>query len=53
MLLDLDKFDSKADFAAANKAPTGVEAVYVNGQLSYSPDPDVKTVRAGRVLRIR
>ena len=53
VLLDLDKFDSKADFSAATKAPTGVEAVYVNGQLSYCPDPEVKTVRAGRVLRIR
>ena len=53
VLLDLDKFDSEADFAVANRAPTGVEAVYVNGQIAYSADPEVKTARAGRVLRIR
>ena len=52
-LLDLDKFDSTADFAVANRPPTGVEAVYVNGKLAYSPDSGVKTARAGRVLRIK
>ncbi|MBQ9335977.1 MAG: amidohydrolase family protein [Lentisphaeria bacterium] len=53
VLLDLDKYDSKADFAQANRAPTGVTAVYVNGELGYSPDPEVKTARAGKVLRIK
>ena len=53
VLLDLDKFDSKADFAVANRVPTGVEAVYVNGKLAYSPDSSARTTRAGRVLRIK
>ena len=53
VLLDLDKYDSKADFAVANRVPTGIEAVYVNGQPAYSPDSSVKTVRAGKVLRIK
>ena len=53
VLIDLDKYDSKADFAVPNRVPAGIEAVYVNGQLAYSPDPDVKTVRAGKVLRIK
>ena len=53
VLLDLEKFDSKADFAVSNRVPTGIEAVYVNGQPAYSPDPGVKTVRAGKVLRIK
>jgi len=53
VLLDLDRYDSKADFIQANRIPTGVEAVYVNGKLAYSPDPVAETVRAGRVLRIR
>jgi len=53
LLLDLDKYDCAADFAVANRAPTGVEAVYVNGELAYSPDAGAKTARAGRVLRIK
>ena len=53
VLLDLDKYDSKADFAVANRVPTGVEAVYVNGKLAYSSDSSAKTTRAGRVLRIK
>jgi len=53
LLLDLDNFGSKADFAVANRAPTGIEAVCVNGRRAYSPDPEVKTVRAGKVLRIK
>ena len=52
-LLDLDKFDCAADFAVANRPPTGVEAVYVNGKLAYSPESGVKTARAGRVLRVK
>ena len=52
-LLDLDKFDCAADFAVANRVPTGVDSVYVNGELAYSADPEAKTARAGRVLRIR
>ena len=53
VLLDLKKFDSKADFAKTNCAPTGVEAVYVNGKLAYSPNSGAKTFRAGKVLRIK
>jgi len=53
VLLDLNNYDSKADFAVVSRTPTGIEAVYVNGQLAYSPDPGVKTTRAGRVLRIK
>ena len=53
VLLDLDEFDCAADFAVANRPPTGVEAVYVNGKLAYSPDPEAPTARAGRVLRIK
>ena len=53
VLLDLDSYDSKADFAVSNRKPTGVEAVYVNGKLAYRPDPEVKTTRSGRVLRIK
>ena len=53
VLLDLDKYDSEADFLTANRVPTGVEAVYVNGQLGYSPDPEAKTTRAGKMLRIK
>ncbi|MBO4631260.1 MAG: amidohydrolase family protein [Lentisphaeria bacterium] len=53
VLIDLDSYDSKADFAVVSRVPTGIEAVYVNGQLAYSPDPGVKTVRAGKVLRIK
>ena len=49
----LKKFDSKADFAKSNRAPTGVEAVYVNGKLAYSPNSGAKTFRAGKVLRIK
>ena len=53
VLLDLDRYDSKADFSVASRKPTGVEAVYVNGKLAYSHDPGAKTTRAGRVLRIK
>ena len=53
VLLDLKEFDSKADFAVANRVPTGIEAVYVNGKLAYSPDSGAKTFRAGKVLRIK
>lgn len=53
VLLDLDRYDSAADFMVANRVPTGVEGVYVNGKLAYSPDPAVATCRAGRVLRIK
>ena len=52
VLIDLDSYDSKADFAVSNRKPTGVEAVYVNGKLAYSPAGD-KTTRAGRVLRVK
>lgn len=53
VLLDLDRYDSKADFAVVNRKPTGVKAVYVNGKLAYSTDRGVETTRAGRVLRIK
>ena len=53
VLLDLKEFNSKADFLATNRVPTGVEAVYVNGKLAYSPDSKAKTFRAGKVLRIK
>ena len=53
VLLDLEKFDSKADYAAPNRRAEGVAAVYVNGKLGYSADPEVKTFRNGRMLRIK
>ena len=53
VLLDLDRYDSKADFRVTSRKPTGVKAVYVNGKLAYSSDPEAKTARAGRVLRIK
>ena len=53
VLLDLDSYDSNADYGHANRIPTGVDSVYVNGKLAWSSDPEAKTVRAGRVLRIR
>ena len=53
VLLDLKKFDSKADFAVANRVPTGITAVYVNGKLAYAPNSKAKTFRAGKVLRIK
>ena len=53
VLLDLNNFDSKADFAKVNCPPTGVDAVYVNGKLAYSSNPEAKTFRAGHVLRIK
>jgi len=53
VLLDLDRYDSDADYGRSNRKPTGVDSVYVNGRLAYSSDPEAKTVRAGRVLRIR
>ena len=53
VLLDLEKFDSKADYAAPNRRAEGVAAVYVNGKLGYSADSEVKTFRNGRMLRIK
>ena len=53
VLLDLKKYNSKANFAVANRVPTGIEAVYVNGKLAYSPKSKAKTFRAGKVLRIK
>jgi N-acyl-D-amino-acid deacylase len=53
VLLDLDKFDSKADYSAPNKRSEGVSQVYVNGKLAFAQDPDVKTFRPGRMLRIK
>ena len=53
VLVDLDKYDSKADYAVPNRRAEGVHGVYVNGKLAYSPDPEVKTSRPGKMLRIR
>ena len=53
VLLDLEKYDSAADYARPNVRAEGVRAVYVNGELAYSPDPEVKTARPGRMLRIK
>ncbi len=53
VLLDLKAYNSKANFAAANRVPTGIKAVYVNGKLAYSPNSKAKTYRAGKVLRIK
>ena len=53
VLLDLEKYDSAADYARPNVRAEGVHAVYVNGKLAYSPDPEVKTARPGRMLRIK
>ena len=53
VLLDLKAYNSKANFAAANRVPTGIKAVYVNGKLAYSPNSKAKTFRAGKVLRIK
>ena len=45
--------EAEADFAKVNCPPTGVNAVYVNGKLAYSSNPEAKTFRAGHVLRIK
>ena len=52
VLVDLEKYDSSADYAHPNIRAEGVHAVYVNGEPAYSPDPEVKTFRPGRMLRI-
>ena len=52
-LVDLEEYDSKADYAVPNRRAEGVHAVYVNGRLAYSPDPEVKTFRPGKMLRIK
>ena len=52
-LVDLEKYDSQADYAVPNRPAEGVHGVYVNGQLAYSPDPEVKTFRSGKMLRIK
>ena len=52
-LVDLEKYDSQADYAVPNRRAQGVLAVYVNGRLAYAPDPEVKTFRPGKMLRIK
>ena len=52
-LVDLGNYDSQADYAVPNRRAQGVQAVYVNGRLAYSPDPEVKTFRPGKMLRIK
>lgn len=52
-LIDLDNYDSKADYSVPNRRAEGVYAVYVNGKLAYSPDPEVKTFQPGKMLRIK
>ena len=53
VLLDLDKFDSAADYVAPNQRAQGVKSVYVNGKLAYDIDPEIKTARLGKMLRIK
>lgn len=53
VLLDLEKFDSNADYGAPNQRALGVCAVYVNGKKGYAADPDAKLVRSGKMLRIK
>ena len=53
VLLDLEKFDSPADYADPNRRAAGVERVFVNGQPAYCADPEIPVSRAGRMLRIR
>ena len=51
--LDLDRFDCAVDFGNPTNTAQGLERVYVNGALSYSPAPDAKLARNGRMLRIK
>ncbi|MBO4303217.1 MAG: amidohydrolase family protein [Lentisphaeria bacterium] len=53
VLLDLDKFECDADYGHPCRVAAGVEKVYVNGALSYAPDPEIPRERKGRMLRIR
>ena len=53
VLLDLDRFDCAVDFANPTNTAVGLEMVYVNGMLSYTPDSGVAKTRSGRMLRIR
>ncbi len=52
VLLDLDRFDCITDYGNPSCIASGVERVYVNGALSYTPDPEIKTERNGRFLRV-
>ena len=51
-LLDLERYDSPADYSTPNRRAEGVHSVYVNGQLTFAADPECKTGRAGKMLRI-
>ena len=53
VLLDLDTFDSNADYVTPNRRAQGVKSVYVNGSLAYDIDPEIKTERPGKMLRIK
>ncbi len=53
VLLDLDRLDCAVDFGNPTNTAQGLEMVYVNGALSYSPDPNAKLARNGRMLRIK
>jgi N-acyl-D-amino-acid deacylase len=53
VLLDLNRFDCDVDFANPTSTAVGVEMVYVNGALSYTPDANGKLPGNGRMLRIR
>ncbi len=53
VLLDLDRFDCAVDFGNPTNTAVGLEMVYVNGTLSYTPDSGVAKTRSGRMLRIR
>ena len=53
VLLDLDRFDCAADYGNPSARTEGVERVYVNGALSYTPDSKGKIAGHGRMLRIK
>lgn len=53
VLLDLDTFDSNADYVTPNRRAQGVKSVYVNGKLAYDMDPEIKINRPGKMLRIK
>ena len=53
VLVDLDRFDCAVDYGHPTNTAVGVEMVYVNGKLSYTPDSGVTKAGNGRMLRIR
>lgn len=53
VLVDLEKFDSPADYASPNLRAAGVRQVFVNGKPAYNADPESPVCRPGRMLRIK